>query len=152
MTREPLYLEFDLGDLERLPKVVQKALPIALEIVAIALQSEMIFEAPAATGRLRSSINFPRQFGPLAFGIKVGAEYWAYVQFGTGLHGPEHRAYDIFPVNRKALKFVVGGQTVFSKYVKDHPGMKPNPFVDRAIENVEPKIPSAVSQALAEVF
>lgn len=114
--------------------------PRLIEQVAIAIFGETSREAPVDTGRLASSVQFPEQVAPTEYEIEINAEYWRHVQFGTGLHGPKGKAYPIFPKRKKALAFKIGGENVVVKYVKAHPGRKPDPFIDRAIDTVESNI------------
>lgn len=45
------------------------------------------------------------------------------------------RPHVIRPRAKQVLRFQVGGRTVFAKVV-NHPGTKPNPFLDRALREV----------------
>ena len=87
--------------------------------------------APVRTGRLRSSIRAepPRIFS-LRGSVTVGSdlEYAAMVNDGT-------RPHVIRPRTKQLLRFQVGGRTVFAKVV-NHPGTRPNPFLDRALREV----------------
>lgn len=87
--------------------------------------------APVDTGRLRASIKAdpPRIFS-LRGSVKVGSnvEYAAMVNDGT-------RPHVIKPVTAKALRFKVGGRTVFARLVH-HPGTRARPFLDRALQEV----------------
>jgi hypothetical protein len=87
--------------------------------------------APVDTGRLRASIKAdpPRIFS-LRGSVKVGSnvEYAAMVNDGT-------RPHVIKAVNAKALRFKVGGRTVFARLVH-HPGTRARPFLDRALQEV----------------
>lgn len=88
--------------------------------------------APVDTGRLRASI------GPATYSrtwtlrpratIEVGVSYGKMVHDGT-------RPHVIRPVRKQALKFTVGGQTVYAKIVH-HPGTRPRPFLDRALTEI----------------
>lgn len=60
--------------------------------------------------------------------IGSDVSYAPYVNDGT-------RPHIIRPRTRQALKFTVGGRTVFAKVVH-HPGTRPNPFLDRALREV----------------
>lgn len=86
---------------------------------------------PVRTGRLRSSIRAgqPRFFS-LRGQISVGSdlEYAAFVNDGT-------RPHVIRPRRAKALRFVVGGSTVYAMKV-NHPGARARPFLDRALREV----------------
>ncbi|WP_410091266.1 HK97 gp10 family phage protein [Streptomyces sp. adm13(2018)] len=87
--------------------------------------------APVDTGRLRSSIRVERRS---TFGLRqrwtVGSdvEYAPMVNDGT-------RPHIIRPRRAKALKFKVGGRTVYAKVVH-HPGTRARPFLDRALADV----------------
>jgi len=87
--------------------------------------------APVDTGRLRASIRVERRS---TFGLRqrwtVGSdvEYAPMVNDGT-------RPHIIRPRRAKALKFKVGGRTVYAKVVH-HPGTRARPFLDRALADV----------------
>lgn len=87
--------------------------------------------APVDTGRLRASIRVERRS---TFGLRqrwtVGSdvEYAPMVNDGTKPH-------IIRPRTKKALKFRVGGKTVYAKVVH-HPGTRARPFLDRALADV----------------
>lgn len=83
------------------------------------------------TGHLDQSIGWrPDGDGAVVF---ANAEYAPYLEFGTGLRGPQHQAYEIRPKpGRKALRFPMGGSDVIRAQVI-HPGIEPSPyfFADR---------------------
>jgi hypothetical protein len=87
--------------------------------------------APVDTGRLRASIRVERRS---LFGLRqrwtIGSDvdYAQMVNDGT-------RPHIIRPKNAKALRFKVGGRTVYAKVVH-HPGTRPRPFLDRALNEV----------------
>lgn len=86
--------------------------------------------APVDTGRLRGSIKKRRKFtvrGP-GWEVFTNVEYAPYVENGT-------RPHIIRPRTKKALRFRVGGQTVFATIVH-HPGTKAQPFLSRAVREV----------------
>ncbi len=87
--------------------------------------------APVDTGRLRASIRIEsRRTLTLRTIYTIGSDvhYAPYVNDGT-------RPHKIRPRTKKALKFRVGGKTVFAAAV-NHPGTRPNPFLDRALREV----------------
>ena len=110
---------------------------------ATALSGQLLLaakaEAPVRTGRLRNAI----KEAPLSFqGFKVegGIEidladvpYAGYVRWGTRPHVIRAR-------NAKALHFQMGGRDVFCKSV-NHPGTKPNYFMERAVGRVARSLP-----------
>lgn len=87
--------------------------------------------APVDTGRLRASIRIEsKRTLTLRTIYTIGSDvfYAPYVNDGT-------RPHQIRPKRAKALRFKVGGRTVFAAVV-NHPGTKPNPFLDRALREV----------------
>lgn len=87
--------------------------------------------APVRTGRLRASIRSERRgfFGlRLRWTVGSDVEYASMVNDGT-------RPHIIRPVRKQALKFRIGGRTVFATVVH-HPGTRPRPFLDRALREV----------------
>ena len=95
-------------------------------------------KAPVNTGRLRGSIAvfIPPGF-PFPTRARIGTKvfYAPYVEFGTGLYGPERRM--ITPVRGKFLVFTVGGRKVFARAVR---GMRPRPFLRSALRTAIPTI------------
>lgn len=85
---------------------------------------------PVNTGRLRSSERLTFNLGGnrQSFRVSTNVDYAAYVHDGT-------RPHVIRPNRRQALKFRIGGRTVYAKYV-NHPGTRARPFLDRALEEV----------------
>lgn len=82
------------------------------------------------TGRLRSSERLELNLSGASPSFKVvtNVEYAPYVHDGT-------RPHVIRPRRRQALRFRVGGMTVFAKVV-NHPGNRARPFFDRALIEV----------------
>ena len=72
---------------------------------------------PYKSGKLKFEATQGRMLDESTYRIKFDssvAPYVVYLEEGTGPH-------DIYPVNKKFLKFNVGGKTIFSKHVR-HPG------------------------------
>lgn len=87
--------------------------------------------APVDTGRLRASIRVERRRTLLLRTVwTIGSDvfYAPYVNDGTAPHV-------IRPRNAQALRFRVGGRIVYARVV-NHPGTRPNPFLDRALREV----------------
>ncbi|MFJ8301600.1 HK97 gp10 family phage protein [Streptomyces sp. NPDC094447] len=101
------------------------------EIAARQVVARAKILAPVDTGRLRASIRVERRS---ILGLRqrwtVGSdvEYAPMVNDGT-------RPHIIRPKRAKALKFTVGGKTVYAKVVR-HPGTRGNPFLDKALADV----------------
>ena len=89
--------------------------------------------APRRTGRLADSLSVKvtRQGRGFEFEVSSTAKYFGFVVGGTGLYGPFKRK--IKPVKAKALRFNIGGKTIFARSVK---GQKPNDFVGRAVDEI----------------
>lgn len=89
--------------------------------------------------------------------VANGSEVALYIHEGTGLYGPKKQAYEIKPVDAKALAWETpasggdlsggAGELIFAKRVM-HPGIKPDPFLQKAIIKVEP----FMKQKLKEAF
>ena len=99
--------------------------------MVLSLERNIKIEAPVKTSLLRSSIHHEINEPTSAddtYSAVVGTNvnYAPYVNFGAASH-------IIVPLDKKALKFNMGGQTVFAKKVF-HPGTQPNPFFERGIE------------------
>ena len=85
---------------------------------------------PVDTGRLRSSerLSFNLSGANPSFKVSTNVQYAEYVHDGT-------RPHVIRPRRKQALKFRVGGMTVFAKVV-NHPGTRARPFFERALVEV----------------
>jgi len=90
-------------------------------------------EAPIKSGNLRRLIEM--SYKPISVSIRPKSGYAYFVHFGTGLFG-ERKAL-IRPIRAKVLAWKSGGKMVFARYTR---GQKPNPFVERTAEGVEPAI------------
>lgn len=69
-----------------------------------------------------------------------------FIHEGTGLYGPNHAPYPIVPREKKALAFEISGgsglggeagRLVITRKVI-HPGIKPDPFLLRALHEIRP--------------
>lgn len=86
---------------------------------------------PVRRGRLRASLRVQRRgFLGLRLRWTIGSdvEYADMVHDGT-------RPHIIRPRTKQALRFKVGGRTVFATVVH-HPGTRARPFLDRALATV----------------
>lgn len=100
------------------------------------------FGAPWRTGRLAGSI--VKEVGDGEASIQALAPYAVYVVNGTAPH-------EIRPVNARVLAFEVGGKMVFTALVQ-HPGTKPNPFMQRAVEDARSKAEEAFAELWQEML
>lgn len=98
------------------------------------IEGELIKTVPVDKGLLKNSISVSINGNKINISM---LDYWKHVEYGT----PPHI---IRPVNKKALKFSVGGNDVFAKEVH-HPGTRPQPFVRPLFRN---KLGSLIKQAL----
>ena len=90
-------------------------------------------EAPKNTGQSAEKIRSESFVSGLTVGFRIVLPevYSNFVIPGT-------RAHPIFPRNAKVLRFVVNGKVVFARSVS-HPGTKPNPFPERALNKWKPE-------------
>ena len=119
------YAKFDLSH------VAQQELLAIRAAFTYALKQE----APVRTGRLMKGIRVvgsPPQMRYIAT-----AYYASYVLRGTKPH--------IIRAKRPGgyLRFTTGGQVVYRRMVH-HPGTRPNPFNERALKSIMPRVESAL--------
>jgi len=133
-------LEFDevaeiLGkDLKR--KMVERLAEVAYY--------EAFYGAPWKTGKLaRSIVKEIDEDGEAS--IKALAPHAVYVIKGTAPH-------EIRPVNASCLAFkAAGGDMVFTKVVR-HPGTKPNPFLQRAVDKARENVEEIFDELFEEMI
>ena len=127
----PSSFEFDLDE----TALASAVRPILVQRVAsltrrIATQGRL--NVPVKTGNLGRSIREDeiKFTGPLVVegGVTAHADYAAAVHEGS-------RPHIIRPRRAKALRFEVGGRTVFARMVR-HPGTKARPFLRNAAERI----------------
>lgn len=121
-------VSLDRGQLGRVIKGESRK---ALRLRAPRVLNRAKILAPVDTGRLRASGKVSYSglftFRPKAT-IVFDVDYAQAVNDGT-------RPHVIRPRNARVLRFVVGGQVVYAKFV-NHPGTRANPFLDRALREV----------------
>lgn len=105
--------------------------------------------APHRTGALKNSI-IPQEpkgtfsGGDLEVVVGAGVEYAPYVEFGTGIHGPNRRMIE--PVKAQALRIPIGGNNYI--YRMSSQGMKPRPYMRPAAEEAAPLAADACARAI----
>jgi hypothetical protein len=85
-----------------------------------------------------------KEIGDGEASIQALAPYAMYVVKGTAPH-------EIRPINASVLAFEVGGKMVFTPLVH-HPGTKPNPFMQRAVEEARSKVDEAFAELWLELI
>jgi hypothetical protein len=115
-----------------------------------ALHHRITENTPIKTGNLRSSFyRLPTEHIESRYEshVRTEVDYAPYVNYGTGLWGPEHRKYLIEPIApKRALSWIdpVGGNRVYAGHVW-HPG-SPGAHM---IENGAAKVEAEVNEILA---
>lgn len=114
--------------------VIEAGLERAAEHAAVegAEEARRVGQYQDRTGRLRSGIvaHFLSSSGrSVTWEILSPAPYSQYVEAGT-------RPHIIRARNARALRFQVGGRTVFAKQVS-HPGTRPYPFAGPGMQQAE---------------
>jgi len=105
-----------------------------LELIGLDLNANLQKEAPVDTGRLAGSFNNLRKISDDQYVTSSNADYAEAVQEGRK---PGH-APPFEPIARWAKRHGLPAGAVWRKIWQK--GIKPNPFVDRAIDAVEPRI------------
>jgi HK97 gp10 family phage protein len=134
-------IEFDA---EGILNAIDEGARVGLNQAAGEVVDEAKKRAPHRIGTLRESINHLPPEGSylqdtLSVTVGAGAPHAAWIEYGTGLHGPLHKTYPIDPVNGDWLRWPdpMGDGFIFAQHV-DHPGMRAQPFLTPAInENLE---------------
>jgi len=158
--------------LELAPEAQQRALEGALLDTTDALFAFSQEEVPVDKGTLKKS-GTSEAVG-LRGEVGYNTTYAIPVHEGSGLYGARGSKYPIVPVNAKALAFPPSGarsvfrggrrkglfefggrsavvELVFRKSVM-HPGVKPNPWMRRALVRVQAFVPEFVLRRLREEF
>ncbi len=79
------------------------------------------------------------------------APHAVFFMTGTGLHGPKHAKFAIFPKNKKALRWVSpNSKFAFAKHVMN-PGMKQDNWISRAATLAPQVFAQHISAALANL-
>jgi HK97 gp10 family phage protein len=115
-------------------KLVKKLVDIAY--------AAAFWDAPWKTGKLAGSI--VKDVSEDEASISALASYAVYVEKGTAPH-------EIRPVNASVLAFEAGGGVVFTRLVR-HPGAKPNPFMERAVEAAREKVEETFAELWLELI
>jgi len=133
-------LEFD-EVAETLDKELRQML---VERLAEVAYTEAFYGAPWKTGKLaRSIIKEIDEDGEAS--IKALAPHAVYVIKGTAPH-------EIHPVNASVLAFKAAGRDmVFTRLVR-HPGTKPNPFLQRAVDKAREKVEETFAELFVELI
>jgi HK97 gp10 family phage protein len=127
------------------PQVVAGQLEKSVKNAGAVILEREKREAPVRTGNLRRSIEMI--YKPISISVTPKSAYSYFVHFGTGLFGD--RKDLIRPKRAKVLAFKAGGKMIFAKYTK---GQKPNAFVERTAQGVQPKINSIFDETLKNII
>lgn len=100
--------------------------------------------SPVKSGNLKRSWILV-EIEPLVYLITNEAEYAKFLDEGTGIYGPKKKL--IVPTNKKALKFKIGGTTIFVKSIK---GIKPLHMILKA--KMSKKLEVDFAEGLAKLF
>ena len=127
-------------DFDRLIRTARRAIALAIKYTATEVWGNVRKEAPVDHGRLAGSFQLEK-VDDLSYRIWSGVEYaWA-VHEGTNPHVIE-------PKNKKAL-YWKGAKYPVKRVM--HPGIKANPYADRAVEQASSRMNEFISRALREV-
>lgn len=125
---------------KKAPAEMTKSLSVAVRRVIFIVEARSQRNAPIKTGRLRGSLY--RDFGPLRGEIGYKASYAGYVHDGTS-------PYTIYPNGKKALYWKGASHPV--KRVA-HPGIRANPFLQRAVDDSGTEINKIFEVAVQSVL
>ncbi len=114
------------------PELVTQEITRAMRQSTLTIEGEAKHRVPVKTGTLRRSIH--SEVRPISRGVEglVGTitQYAPYVEFGTGIYGPQKRP--IVPRTKKALAWKSeGGEMIIRRSVR---GMRPRPYLKPAFD------------------
>jgi HK97 gp10 family phage protein len=127
---------------KKAPEITDKELQKATKDAGKFILATEKSEVPVKTGQLRRSITL--EYRPISVSIYPAVKYALPVHEGS-------RPHVIVPKTKKMLAFKIGGKMVFAKRV-NHPGNKPNPFVDRTVSKSESPVNAFFSKALDNII
>jgi len=142
----PVYLNVDISELEGLPLETELIMSKALNYLTQALLGEVVKEAPVDNSDLVQSFDMGQK-SRLAYYVGSNIFYRWWVHEGTGIYGPQET--EIVPTEKEAMKFMYNGQYLVRKSVE---GQEPDPYYDRAIENVEDDVQMFIEKAIDDLF
>lgn len=154
---------------ERFPEQLQQVTRQGLQESCRVIQrrARRVHKFKSRTGNLERAVQY-EVHTPEAI-IRVADEtapYGKYVHTGTGKYGPKKRPYDIFPKNKKRLRFATSPGTATFRgapydrfheggftYAKGvtHPGIHPDPFLYEAGEASEKQINAIFERRIDEL-
>jgi len=145
--------EYDDNEFKELLGKIPEIFGLGWKYIATDFWGNIRREAPVDHGRLAGSFNM-EQTDSLVYHIKSGVSYAMAVYSGTAVRGDTSlgasgQPYDIFPVNREALWWP--GLPHPIKAVYNHPGMKSNPYVNRAQDSTLKRVDDFMGRALREM-
>lgn len=161
-----------------------RALEKAPEFIADELETALLESCKIVQGRARAVHRFRSRSGELERSImfetyreaseaevNTTLDYAVYQHQGTGTWGPKGKPYDIFPKNKKMLRFTtsigtmqfrqnpyyrfhpggyrVGGITMARGVT--HPGVKPDPFLYNAADDSQAEVNSCFDRAVDRI-
>jgi HK97 gp10 family phage protein len=133
-------LDFDEVANKLSGKVKQKLIAKLLDVA----YASAFWGAPWKTGHLAQSIVKEIDEDGNAT-LRALASYAVYVEKGTAPH-------EIRPANASVLAFqAMGGEMVFTRLVR-HPGTKPNPFMQRAVDAARGKVEETFAELWLEML
>lgn len=134
-------MEIDDKDLQELIPKMKRALSESHNMTATEVLGNLQEFSPVDHGRLAGSWNL-RRTGQFESAVGTSVKYALVQNDGSD-------PYEIFPRNAQALRFTVGGRTIFAKSVK-HPGIQGTKYIERAISATENRVPEFVEMALKQ--
>lgn len=134
-------MEITKNDLDKIVPKFRKALGRSHDLTALDLWGNIRENSPVDQGRLAGSWKLEKK-GDLHSSVATNVGYALVQDQGSD-------PYEIFPRVAKALRFVVGGQTIFAKSVL-HPGIAGTNYIGGSIAQTESRLPEFIQMALDE--
>lgn len=126
---------------KKAPEIVSKELEKATKDAGKLILATEKSEVPIKTGQLRRSITL--EYKPISVSIYPTVKYALPVHDGSKPH--------VIMAKGKALVFKKDGKLIFARRV-NHPGNKPNPFVERTVSKTESPVNNLFTKALENII
>ncbi len=143
---DPFDIEVSGEIAENFSSNANRALDKAVELMALDVWGNVAREAPTDHGRLAGSFEI-KSIGSRAWSIFTNVKYAAFVDEGTGIHGPAGRR--ITPKRASVLVFQWLGDTWYRRSVA---GQKANAYSERAVDKAASRARDFADIAIREVF
>ncbi len=157
---------------DKAPELAKKKMDATMakacrEVVRLAKAKHKFRSSPTGTADKAIRYTFDKEAGEgVVYLDELRAPYIRFLHVGSGLYGPHHEAFTIFPKNKKMLRFATSPGTApwrpapFSRFQEGgftyafgvtNPGIKKDQFLYAAADEAEVKIQELFDSAMTDL-